>query len=118
MMVLAQTYYHPWTASVDGRRTKIWKANHAFQCFEVPAGRHEVRLAYEDWTYYVGAVISGITLLGCLAGLVLFNKRLPDGWFRFWKSEQGLRAAAVSIENSPEKRLVSWTLPISSPDPL
>ena len=73
MVVVAQAFYHPWRAYVDGARVKLWRANHGFQALEVPAGRHEVRLVYEDRVFEGGAVIS-LATLGALA-LVLFRRR-------------------------------------------
>ncbi len=65
MVVVAQSYYHPWHARVDGQATRLWRANHAFQALEVPAGKHRVRLAYGDSWLRLGAVISALTLAGC-----------------------------------------------------
>jgi hypothetical protein len=66
MVVAAQTYYEPWRAYVDGRPVKLWRANFAFQALEVPAGSHRVKLVYEDRQFYLGAIISLVTLAGCL----------------------------------------------------
>ena len=65
MMVIAQSYYHVWTARVDGKETKLWRANYAFQALEVPAGKHRVELAYRDVKFVTGGVISLGTLLIC-----------------------------------------------------
>jgi hypothetical protein len=66
LLVAAQIYYHPWHAYVDGRPTRLWPANYAFQAFEVPAGPHHVKLVYEDRRFHLGAVVSLTTLAGCL----------------------------------------------------
>jgi hypothetical protein len=68
LLVISQTYYPAWRAYVDGQPTKIWRANYAFQALEVPAGRHQIRMVYEDKKLRAGAVISGLGLLAC-AGL-------------------------------------------------
>lgn len=70
MVVVAQSYYHPWRALVDGRPTRLWRANHAFQALETPPGRHHVRLVYRDDAFTVGALISAATLAGCWAGWI------------------------------------------------
>jgi uncharacterized membrane protein YfhO len=70
LVVIAQAFYHPWRAYVDGKPARLWRANHAFQALEMPAGHHEVKLVYEDWAFYWGALISAATLLAC--GLVWF----------------------------------------------
>jgi hypothetical protein len=63
---LAQTYYHPWKVWVDGEPAQLWRANHAFQALQVPAGRHVVKLVYRDRGFSYGAVVSVLTLTGCL----------------------------------------------------
>ena len=68
IIVISQTHYPAWKAYVDGRPTKIWRANYAFQALEVPAGKHQVQLVYEDRKLFAGAVVSGLGLLAC-AGL-------------------------------------------------
>jgi hypothetical protein len=70
MVTIAQAFYHCWHAYVDGRQTTLWPANYAFQALEVPAGRHQVSVIYEDGSFRLGSVISGLCLLGC--GLILF----------------------------------------------
>lgn len=70
MVVVAQTYYPAWHAYVDGRATPLWRANYAFQSLEVPAGKHQVSLIYEDRAFYWGAIISIVSLLSCGTGLL------------------------------------------------
>ncbi len=67
MVVIAQAYYHPWHAYVDGKATPLFRANYAFQALEVPAGKHQVRLVYEDRTFFYGVILSLISLLACAA---------------------------------------------------
>jgi len=75
MVVAAQTFYPCWTGYVDGQPTLLWRANHAFQALQVPAGQHKVQLVYQDRNFLAGITISWITLLGCLAGLVRQRSR-------------------------------------------
>jgi hypothetical protein len=72
LVVVAQNHYPAWKAFVDGHATPIFRANHAFQALEVPAGKHEILLAYRDTAFYVGAAITGVSLLLCAA---LFSRR-------------------------------------------
>jgi hypothetical protein len=69
MLVVAQTWYHWWRATVDGSPVPLWCANYAFQALEVPPGRHDVHLVYVDRAFQTGGVISVLTLLLCLAFL-------------------------------------------------
>jgi hypothetical protein len=66
LVVIAQSFYHPWHASVNGRPVALLRANHAFQALQVPAGLSRISLRYEDRRLWLGAVISGLTLLFCL----------------------------------------------------
>jgi hypothetical protein len=69
LLVIAQAYYHCWKAYVDGIPTPIYRANHAFQALEIPAGHHRVRLVYEDKSFRWGALISA---LAAAVGLALY----------------------------------------------
>ncbi len=73
LLVVAQTFYHPWRAYVDGQSVPLWRANHAFQALQIPAGNHRVSLIYEDRTFQLGATISGAVFLG---GLLLWFRKL------------------------------------------
>ncbi|MGD1086228.1 MAG: YfhO family protein, partial [Verrucomicrobiota bacterium] len=75
MLVVAQSYYHWWKASVDGAAVPLWRANEGFQAVEVPAGRHEVRLIYRDRGFEIGAVVSILALVVCAGGLLTRPKR-------------------------------------------
>ena len=67
LVVVAQSFYHRWRAEIEGRSVPIWRANYAFQAFEIPQGAHHVNLVYEDRALHIGAVIS-IGTLGLCAG--------------------------------------------------
>jgi hypothetical protein len=65
MVVVAQTFYHPWRAYVDGKASPLWRANYAFQALEIPFGTHHVNLVYEDNAFFWGVVLSLASLLAC-----------------------------------------------------
>lgn len=73
LVVVAQSYYHWWRAEVDGQPARLWRANHAYQALEVPAGRHRVTFVYADSSFRIGAAISLATLLGC--GVAVIRRR-------------------------------------------
>jgi hypothetical protein len=66
LVVISQAHYPAWKAYVDGRPTRIWRANYAFQAVEVPAGPHQVQLLYKDKRLLMGAALSSLGLLACL----------------------------------------------------
>ncbi len=66
LLVLSQTFYHNWRATVNGQPAPIWRANHAFQAIEVPAGESTVRLVYQDRLFLLGLSLGVATLAICL----------------------------------------------------
>ncbi len=75
MVVIAQAFYHPWHAYVDGAPTELWRANYAFQALQIPAGRHEVKLIYEDKMFSIGCGISLAALVACVIAWIVLRKR-------------------------------------------
>jgi len=68
MMVLSDTYYPGWKATIDGEEVEIHEAYGALRGVVVPAGSHEVRFSYHPTLVYIGAflTLSGILALGAL----------------------------------------------------
>jgi len=66
LVVIAQSFYHPWKASIDGAQAKIWRANGAYQAVQVPGGRHRLVLEYVDRAFQVGLGISLAGMLACV----------------------------------------------------
>ncbi len=73
IVVVSQTYYHLWRATVDGRPAPLLRANHAFQAVEVPTGRHMVWLKYQNDPFSTGAVLSCFALCACGAGWMRYR---------------------------------------------
>jgi hypothetical protein len=69
LVVVAQTFYHNWVASVDGQKTPVLRANYGFQAIQIPQGKHLVRLVYQDHAFELGAMFSIVAWLGCLIGI-------------------------------------------------
>ncbi len=67
---VAQSFYPRWRAYVNGRATRLWRANFAFQAVEVRAGRSKVLLVYRDRAFRLGGAVTAASLL-LVAGLIL-----------------------------------------------
>jgi len=76
MVVIAQSFDHNWRAYVGGQPTRLFRANHAFQALEVPAGRHQVKLVYQDRMFYCGLAVSSVSALLWIFMWVLMRKRV------------------------------------------
>jgi hypothetical protein len=77
LVVVAQTYYHNWRVYVDDQPAHLLRANYAFQALQVPAGRHQVRLVYEDRVFLFGAAVSVCMVVNCLIFLRWLSRRTP-----------------------------------------
>lgn len=75
ILVVAQSYYHPWKAEVDGVEVPVVRGNYAYQAIPVPAGRHRVVIAYKDPWFRLGAALSLTTLIFSLATLAITRGR-------------------------------------------
>jgi len=61
-LVLMDSLFPGWRASVDGESAPIYLANHAFRAVPLPEGDHTVEFRYEPATYRVGLFVSLLTL--------------------------------------------------------
>jgi hypothetical protein len=65
LVVLSQSYYHLWRASVDEKSVPLLRANLAFQALQVPPGQHHLKLVYRDPNLDIGGVISLLAIMVC-----------------------------------------------------
>lgn len=70
-VVLADTYYPGWQATVDGEAVPIYQANYIFRAVPVDAGQHTIVFTFRPLDFITGAWISGLTFLFVLAALVV-----------------------------------------------
>jgi uncharacterized membrane protein YfhO len=74
-LVLADTYYPGWKATVDGHEADIKAANVAFRAVKLPAGRHVVRFEYKPTSVTIGLILSALAALVLIGGLVATRVR-------------------------------------------
>lgn len=77
-LVLADTIYPGWGATVDGAPTAVFTANYLFRGIDLPPGRHEVVFRYRPRSVLWGAVGSFTGLLAATA-LALGGPRSDSG---------------------------------------
>ncbi len=59
LLVLGDTHYPGWTATVDGAETPIYTTNYLFRGVPVPAGEHTVIFRYQPTGWHWGLGLSG-----------------------------------------------------------
>jgi hypothetical protein len=65
-LYVSDTWYPGWRAYVDGKETKIYRANLAFRAVEVPKGKHTVVFKYVPMSFYIGLCLTIIGILLCI----------------------------------------------------
>jgi len=65
-LYVSDTYYPGWHAYVDGKETKIYRANLAFRAIEAPKGKHTVVFKYIPMSFYIGLVLTMIGIALCI----------------------------------------------------
>jgi hypothetical protein len=88
-LVLADTFYDGWSATIDGQVVPIQRTNFAYRGVEVPAGQHHVVFEFTSDRLYAGVGISAASAL--IGVLVLARSR----WLRR-RASHGARAAGLT----------------------
>jgi hypothetical protein len=68
-LVLSDTYYPGWVATLDDRSAPIYRANYVGRAVFVPAGRHTVVFEYSPLSFSIGIGLFSLALLA-LFGLI------------------------------------------------
>lgn len=74
ILFLSETYYPGWKAYLDGKETKIYRANYIFRAIKFPAGSHKVEFIYFPLTFKVGVLGSLVSLIFLVVSLVMTKK--------------------------------------------
>lgn len=79
-LVLLDSYYPGWHATVDGREADILRANFAFRAVFIPAGQHTVEFRFTPRTFYAGLALTLSTgLIATFLWLGMFIRRRSSG---------------------------------------
>ncbi|PAD71864.1 YfhO family protein, partial [Paenibacillus campinasensis] len=73
-LVLTDNYLEDWTAYIDGKETKVYRANYIFKGIVVPEGEHSITFKYEPEYLKISLVVSVLFYLigiGCFIILSL-----------------------------------------------
>jgi hypothetical protein len=70
VVIVSQIDYPAWRAYVNGKVTRMWRANHAFQAVYIGPGKHKIQWHYRDTWFFAGGWLSLATLITCGGGLL------------------------------------------------
>ncbi len=67
LLFLSEPFAPGWTATVDGQKAQLYKANGAFMAVPVREGNHTVKFNYAPSSFYFGAAITAATMAAITA---------------------------------------------------
>jgi len=73
-LVVADTWYPGWQASVDEEPVELYRANHAFRAVWLDKGEHTVDMVYRPASVYIGGIVSLAALGTAIACLALTRR--------------------------------------------
>lgn len=76
VLIFSEVYYPGWTATIDGKEVELGRANYTLRAIRVPAGNHEVVLAFHPTTLSVtgGVAYAAVAvMLLLLLGAIVFD---------------------------------------------
>jgi uncharacterized membrane protein YfhO len=77
LLVVAESYYPGWRATIDGHPVNILRANYLSQGLAIWPGKHVVEFKYEPGSFRYGALISlaGLASLAALGAWALLRTK-------------------------------------------
>jgi len=73
-LILNETFYPGWKATVDGRAAKLLRADYTFTAVPIAKGHHIVRKVYRP-TSVIAGLAASLVSLGLLVGVALRMRR-------------------------------------------
>ncbi len=75
LLFLSETYYPGWKVWIDGKRAKIYRADHAFRAVALGPGRHIISFIYRPFSFYFGLAVSALTCILLIGYFIVFKKK-------------------------------------------
>ena len=75
LLVLAETYFPGWQATVNGTPATIFRSNRMMRSVVVPAGKSYVVFSYEPTNFWLSAMVSAAVWIALTVGAVVFYRQ-------------------------------------------
>lgn len=78
MVVLGDGYSKDWVATIDRKRAPLYAAYAIIRGVVVDRGHHEIDIRYRPKSVYVGATLTGVSVLAVCLIWLFFRRRAHD----------------------------------------
>lgn len=75
LLYIGNTFDRGWSASVDGQKVEVLRANYTFAAAQVPAGSHQLILRYTPPLMWQGIAVSILGLVLYILSLIIYKKK-------------------------------------------
>jgi hypothetical protein len=69
-LVINEPYYQGWHAYIDGKEVPMYHVNYLFQGIKLPPGNYTVKIVYMPRIFYLGLIVSFLTLFVVVSMIV------------------------------------------------
>ncbi|MDI6752617.1 MAG: YfhO family protein [bacterium] len=77
-LFLSDAYYPEWRAYVNGKKTKLYRANYCFRAVQLKEGKHTVEFKYLPRTFIIGLIGSLISLVIMGIGVTIYPSEVKQ----------------------------------------
>ena len=74
-LLASEQYFPGWRVMVDGKESRIYRADLALRTVFIPAGEHKVLFWYEPWSFRVGLMVSLVSVFSSGVALVFWWRK-------------------------------------------
>ena len=71
---LSDTYYPGWKATIDGKKTRLYRANYCFRAVKVEKGDHLIEMRFLPKSFVIGLAGSIISLIFITITFFIVNR--------------------------------------------
>ncbi len=74
LLFLSDVFDAGWNATIDGKKTTVYRADYDFRAVAVPDGEHTIEYRYHPIGFRIGVILSGVGI-STLFGIALWTKK-------------------------------------------
>ncbi len=79
ILMLTDAYYPGWEATIDGNKTKLFKADGVYRAILLPGGSHKITFSYNPFSFKISLILSISSIVTLL--IIFFQSRRKNYLF-------------------------------------